>query len=493
MVFNMYTATKTIINKAFLISCLLLLTTKAFSQRFLQYNTGTLYDSFENPSQRSFIPDSSRQFAINYFPNINTSTYISGEGQTALKTRIFADNYNTDLITVGTGRNNYINSNTSAYLVMLKIFTSLEGSREIGFSIKTNFESRGIVTNESLALFGGYTKFTNNSYTNIFNDRFFYQTYQQFAFNMREQVNDKLALGFKLGLLSGLKYYKLTVNQSQIDFDKPNNEALLSLSGLSYSADVFDGGSALKKAGLTFRNPGISISLGAQYKNDSGYNFQFNVKDLGFIHWNNTTSQVAYFAKEKAIISVSPTFTSEEEVKDKVDDFTAGNRVTRGYNFPINGVAEVSVNRNFWFDYDRSIKFSPTVIIQKELFYNGLTGAIVAPVQYDKFGISLVTSYNDLKMMSIGGQFMIKTPNSEFFIGSDAFIQSVQLVQGAAKGSRYVPTPQGRFSGGSFFIGFSLKFGNYIESPMNASYIPNGEKGFIGRLYDKIFRKDRNY
>ena len=488
----MHTITRTIIKKALLISCLFLLTNQAFSQRFLQYNTGTLYDSFENPSQRSFIPDSSRQFAINYLPNFNTSTYLSGEAQTAAKSRLFTDVYNTDLVTVGNGRNNYINSNTSAYLIMFKIFSSQDGNREIGFSLKTSFESRGIVTNESFALFGGYNKFANNSYTNIFNDRFFYQAYHQFAFNMREQVTDKLAVGFKLGLLSGLNYYKFTVDQSQINFDRVNNQAQLSLSGLTYSGGI-DNGTILQSTGLTFKNPGVAISLGASYKNDKGYNFQFNVKDLGVIHWNNNSSEVAYFNKENATIFVSPTQADENEVRDKVSDFTSGNRVTRGFYFPINGLAEVSVNRNFWFDYDRTIKFSPTVIISKEIFYNGLTGAIVAPIQYDKFSLSLMTSYNDLKMATLGGQFMIKTPNSEFFIGSDAIFPSISLVQGAAMGNKYIPTPQGRFSGGSFFMGFSLKFGNYIESPMNASYIPTGEKGFLGRLYDKIFRKDKNY
>ena len=488
----MHTITRTIIKKALFISCLFLLTNQAFSQRFLQYNTGTLYDSFENPSQRSFIPDSSRQFAINYFPNININAYVSGEAQTAIKSRLFTNIYNTALVTVGNGRNNYINSNSGAYLIMFKIFSSQDGNREIGFSLKTNLESRGIFTNESVALFGGYDKFSNNSYSNIFNDRFFYQAYHQFGFNLREQVTDKLAVGFKLGLLSGFNYYKLTVNQSQIDFDRANDQALLSLSGLSYYGGA-DNGSFIQSSGFTFKNPGVSISIGAAYKNDKGYNFQFNVKDLGVIHWNNRQSEVAYFNKENANIFVSPTQADENEVSDKIGDFTSVNRITRGFYFPINGLAEVSVNRSFWFDYDRTIKFSPTVIISKEIFYNGLTGAIVAPIQYDKFSLSLMTSYNDLKMATLGGQFMIKTPNSEFFIGSESLGQTISMAKGAAMGNKYVPTPQGRFSGASFFMGFSLKFGNYIESPMNASYIPTGEKGFLGRLYDKIFRKDKNY
>jgi hypothetical protein len=376
---------------------------------------------------------------------------------------------------------------------MFKMFSNRYGNRELGFSLKTNMESRGIVSNESLALFGGYDKFTNNNYSNIFNDRFFFQAYHQFAFSVREQVTDKFSVGFKLGLLSGLSFYKMSFDRSQIAFDRPNNQATLSLSGIAYNGGITEKATLLQASGLTFKNPGASISLGAAYKNDSGYNFQFNVKDLGVIHWNNSSSEVAYFNNEMATVNVYPTVASETEVSDKIGNFTSGNRVTRGFYSPVNGLAEVSVNRNFWFDYDRTIKFSPTVIISKELFYNGLTSAIVAPIQYDKYSVSLMSSYNDLKMLGIGGQFMIKTPNSEFFIGSDALMQTVGLAKDAAT-SDYVPGKQTRYTGGSFFIGFSLKFGNLIESPMNASYIPNGnEKSFLGRLYEKIFKKDRNY
>ena len=94
---------------------------------------------------------------------------------------------------------------------------------------------------------------------------------------MREQVTNKLAVGFKLGLLSGLNYYKFTVDQSQINFDKVNNQAQLSLSGLTYSGGI-DKGTILQSTGLTFKNPGVAISLGAAYKNDKGYNFQFKCK-----------------------------------------------------------------------------------------------------------------------------------------------------------------------------------------------------------------------
>lgn len=473
---------------------LFLFSLKAFSQQFSQYNTGTLYDSFENPSQRSFIPDSSRQYASNFFlPNFNGNFHFTGDAQTAFKTRIFADQYDASAIPVGMGGYNYFRANTSAYLLMFKVFTKLEGNQELGFFIKTSAESRGIASNESFAIFNGFDKFPNNSYTDVFNNRFFYQTYHQVGLNYREQVTPKLAIGVKFGFLSGIDYKKFSFYQSQIDFDKANNRALLKLSGVSYSAGWDGRNTLLQKSGLDFRNPGVAISVGTSYKTDDAYKFQFNIKDLGFIHWSNTQSNYTNFDQSAVPIPVSSDSAPEKSISDAVGYITSQNPATRGFYSPINGIIEASVNKDYWLNYDQTLKFSPTVILAKEIFYPGVTGALVAPVQYDKYVVTLTSSYNDLKMLGLGGQFMIKTPDTDFYIGSDALYQTINFTKDAIQSGTYIPGKTGRYTGANFFIGFTLKFGNLIEHPMNASFIPMGEKGFFGRLYDRIFKKDKNY
>ena len=53
-----------------------------FSQ-FSQYNTRTLFDSFENPAQKAFYADSSRTYAFNFFiPNLSINTGIKGTSLT---------------------------------------------------------------------------------------------------------------------------------------------------------------------------------------------------------------------------------------------------------------------------------------------------------------------------------------------------------------------------------------------------------------------------
>jgi hypothetical protein len=483
--------------KFLLIGCFFILTVKAFGQRFSQYNTGTLYDSFENPSQRSFIPDSSKQFAFNFLaPNLDLNFYVAGNAQTALKTRLFSSYYNTAALQVGKGKYNYGNANASDYSIMFKIFTSLNGNQEIGFFTKTKLESRGAVTDESIALFNGYSNFPNDSYSNVFNDNYFYQAYNQIGFSYREQVTKRFALGVKLSGLSGIIYKKVGINQSQIDFDRENDQATVSLQGTAYTSGNSDKVTLLQKSGMAFRNPGAAISIGASYINEGGYTFQYNIKDLGFIHWNKS-STVANFSDDTVKIKGLSTPNRESNITKTLTSITDGNSTMKSFNSPIDGLAEISVNKTYWFDYDKTVKFSPTLIASKELFYSGFTGAVVAPVQYQKYIVSLTSSYNDLRLFNLGGQFMIKTPNGEFFIGSETLYQSASLLHTALKGeiadkSQYL-TNQGAFSGASFFIGFSFKFGNLIEHPMNASYIPNGEKGFLGRLYERIFKKDKNY
>src|ERR1700709_2430780 len=96
--------------KVLLIFLLFPFSTKIFAQQFSQYNTGTLYDSFENPSQKAFIPDSSRNVAFNlFFPNLGTDFTLAGNVQAALKTRAFLRTYDDHKLTIGQGKLNYAN------------------------------------------------------------------------------------------------------------------------------------------------------------------------------------------------------------------------------------------------------------------------------------------------------------------------------------------------------------------------------------------------
>jgi hypothetical protein len=479
--------------KNLLVLFILLLSIKGFSQQFSQYNTGTLYDSFENPAQKTFTIDSSKMFASNFLlPNFNMNFYLSGNGQDAFKSRVFNSYYNTAALQIGSGKNNYLNINANFYSIMFKMFSSFSGNEELGFSVNTKVEARGIVSDETIALLNGPTNFPNNNYANVFNDNFHLQAYHQIGFTYREQVDKRLAIGIKFSALSGISYDETDVYQSNISFNKAADAGTISMRGVSYSSG--SAGKSFAQSFLpTFLNPGASISLGTTYRTRDGFTLQGNIKDLGFIHWNNSSAVYNFnnFGSPVTIKGLSTPF-REDSIYNKVHYITRTNPTTTGFTTPTNGLVEISASRSYWLDYDNQFKFSPTLIASKELFYTGFTAALVTPVQYQNYSVTLTSSYSDLKLFDFGGQFMIKSPNGEFFIGSERLFQTGSLIASAfspktAQNQTY-STPAG-FTGADFFIGFSVKFGPIIEPPMNSNHVPNGEKGLIGRMFDRIFPK----
>ncbi|MDB5032254.1 DUF5723 family protein [Mucilaginibacter sp.] len=482
--------------KGLLIWCFFLLTVKVFGQQYSQYNTGSLYESFENPSVRTFIPDTSKNFSFNFLiPNFNANFYLTGNAQEALKTRAFSSYYNTAGLQIGKGQNNHLYLNANVYSVMFKMFSSANGNQEVGFFVNTKTEASGVASDESVALFNGYSNFPNNTYNNIFNGNIYYQVYHQIGVTYREQVSKRLAIGIKFSALSGLSYKKYSIDKSSITFDKANDAATLSLQGTGYSNGTA-GQSGIRSIIPTFLNPGAAITLGASYVDESGYTWQGNIKDVGFIHWNSTSS-ISSFNTSKQITGLSSS-DRENNVITQADSVTSSGQVKKSFTSKTNGLLELSINKTYWLDGEQQIKFSPTLIASKEMFYPGFTAALVTPVQLGNYIISLTSSYNDLKLFNFGGQFMIKKYDSEFFIGSERLFQTISLIKNAAQSTASTTQPQfvtsqGAYSGMDFYIGVSFKFGSIIESRMNESSTPNGDKGFIGKIWEKLFHKDKNY
>ncbi|NNU33049.1 hypothetical protein HK413_00485 [Mucilaginibacter sp. S1162] len=352
--------------KTLLICCFFLISLKIFGQQFAQYNTGSLYDSFENPAQRAFIPDTTKQFAFNFFiPNFNTNFYLTGNGQAALKTGAFESYYNTANLEIGKGAYNRINMNANSYFVMFKLFVSENGDEEAGFSFSTKAEARGVATDESIALFNGFRRLNNSNYANIFNDKIFYQAYHQISFTYREQLTKQFAFGLKFSALSGLTYRKINIYQSSISLDQTNDAATIALQGTSYVSST-DGQTSKQKILPSFRNPGAAISIGTSYRDESGYKWQLNLKDLGFIHWSSK-SLISNFGSSTTLNDFS---SSEREgiITHSLDSLTTGSQVKKGFTSPTNGLLELSINKSYLLGGNENIKFSPTLIGSKEVF-----------------------------------------------------------------------------------------------------------------------------
>lgn len=473
--------------KKFLILLFLLaLHFRLFAQQFAQYNTGTLYDSFENPSQKAFIADSSRKIAFNlFFPNFNTDLTLSGAGERSLQSRAFLGRY-TDALPVSGKNYNYINTRANAYLFMLKLHTSLDGNQEVGLFAETKAEGRGAFSDASIGVLADNSTFPSNSYTDVFNNRFNYQVYHQIGATYRTDVDDRLSFGVKLSGLLGVVYNKVNINRSVVNFDRPNDQAFLSLEGDYYAS--FEPGKFTKHDLLpSFRNPGASISFGTSYIADDKTHVQFNIKDLGFIHWNKQ-SLVGHFNNTGVIQGLS-----ERGVEDSITRTVAAvvqsQGVERSFTSPTDARMEISASRAYWVN-GSDLKYTPTVILSKQLFYTGFTGVLVNHFQYNNLVATLTGTYDDMKYLSLGVQLMVKTPNTEFFIGSERIGQTASLASLALNDDPNRTINAGRYTGGNFYMGFSFKFGKIMEHQANASYVPMGDnRSFIKRFMQRITGK----
>jgi hypothetical protein len=458
------------------------------AQQFSQYSTGTLYDAFENPSQKTFVADTSRRIAFNIFvPNFNTDLTLTGNVQAELKNRLFWGRYGTEPLGIGNKKLNYLNQNLNAYFFMLRVHTSLDGNREFGISAQTRTEARGVFTDESVQLLADNTEFTNNSYSELFNNRYNYQVYHQISASYRADVDDQLAFGVKLSALMGVVYSKVNINHSIINFDRANDLAFLSFEG-NYHASFAPGKFTSHDVLPTFKNPGASISFGTSYLTDNKTHIQFNIKDLGFIHWNKM-SYVGEFNNTGVIQGLS-----EHGVEDSIANTAAAliqsNSVQRGFTTPTDSRMEFSASKAYWIK-NGAIKYTPTVILSKQLFYTGFTAALVNHFQYHNLVGTLTGMYDDQKTFSVGTQFMVKSPNAEFFIGSDRILQTVSLIRAGTASEPDQAYKSGQFTGANFYMGFSIKFGPVLEHPANASYIPMGDsRSFIKRFWQRITGKE---
>ena len=310
------------------VSLILMMLGRSFAQQYMLYNTRTLYDAFENPSQKAFHADSSYQFAFNFFfPTISANGSVDNST-----------------------KNSVTSSNVNAYLLMFRVFTDVQHEKEIGFSWQVRNNSRLEIpgsNDRSIALDNIYSDVLDKSYS---------LSYHQISLVYRRNsiYNQKLGLGIKLSYLSSI----------------------------NDSSSIWPG----------IRNPGASITLSANLKTRRGWYLIGNLKDVGLIHGSNIIGQ-------------------------------------KNTTNPTTGKLEALVSRDM-NDYRLGL------ILSKNIFYPGWDLALIH--RYNIIGnvfLSASTSYNPDTSFQLGGQFMIKSPNCEFYMGSNQIPDTYNIIKGS-KGDR---------------------------------------------------------
>lgn len=458
----------------FLISFLLIAGTQLKAQQYGLFNTKTLFDAFENPGQKAFVLDSSRQYASNFLlPNFNLSAVNKGDAGYPLKmfakNRILNSENNLNAINVPIGQNklNKASASSNIYLLTFRIFKNYKYQKELGFAWQVRTDAYANYTNETIVALDDINRFTSPQ-KNLLNGNGYAQSYHQFSITYRENFNKALAFGAKISLLSGIAYANGEISKSELIgpiTDKANIKVVTDYkSNVLFKDDV--------NAMPNFKNPGMSISFGTTYTTSAGFFIMANIKDLGFIKWSNESHDI--HVDDYLSLRRGPLIPNYEIAKQLRYLITQNDQL-KGFYTATNAKADFLISKTFGF-------YTPNFIVSKNLIYKGGDVVLVNNFKYNEFSAALSPTYNMLGFGMLGAQGMYQTPNFEFFAGTDNLLMSAKLpFTGQGIGSQ--------LTGASFYMGLGIKFGYTVEHPQNSSYMPGlsgrpyNEKSFFSRIF----------
>jgi hypothetical protein len=206
-----------------------------------------------------------------------------------------------------------------------------------------------------------------------------------------DEINDRFNVSVRGRLRSSFKF-----NNFQRDMIKPN-----------------------------FKNIGLSVTAGASYRLKDGWSILGNVKDLGFIRWNKESYEYDYDTGQIVIENASNS-SADERLADSIDTRISRTSVNKSYASMINGRAELMLSKAFG-------NYKPNLILSKNIYYDGGDLVLVNNFHIKNHVLSATAAYNTTGILQLGGQYMIKTPNVEFYMGSDQPFKSYEMIRNFSK------------------------------------------------------------
>jgi hypothetical protein len=427
--------------KTYVVICLLLISYQLKAQQFGLFNTNTLYDAFENPAQRAFIYDDSRQFASNFFlPMAGANGGNRGDASYALQKKLNDGAIDTRDIPIGTIRRNKLYGSSNVYLLTFRTSPFYQNSKELGFSWQVRSDVYADYTNETLVALRNYGRFST-SQNDLFNGNGYGQSYHQFSANYRVDYGDGIAWGLKFGILSGITYNKAEVTQSSLTVAPDRLD--VRLSGKYKASFLLTEELGRKTLLPDFNNPGLSVSFGGTYTSVSEVFIMANIKDLGFIRWNKNSSNVV-FANDLITLNARNTGVTKD-FQRKVVDLLKLKDQRKAFYSATNAKVDFLISKTYNF-------YTPDLIISKNLFYDGADVVLVNNFKVQEFTVSVSPAFNMNQFLLIGLQGLYQSANFEFYAGTDNLLKSAVIFNEASYSPRGV-------IGASAYLGVGIKFG----------------------------------
>jgi Family of unknown function (DUF5723) len=227
-----------------------------------------------------------------------SSTYITNDFGSVSFNRAFSRTANDSLhfdpaqMASYLNENNRIDINANAQLIYLalrtdKNFFSLSLNERVDFGIRYPKSLVKLIGSGNGENIGELVAFNNLGVRG--------QVFHELAMGYGREINDKLSIGIRAKLLSGI--VSLDVNNI--------NAALLTTTDSLYlytpefninttGLDLITGDGDIFKAATAFNNIGFAVDLGANYWLTDKLNISLSINDLGGISWKNDTRQFQF-------------------------------------------------------------------------------------------------------------------------------------------------------------------------------------------------------
>jgi len=462
--------------KKLLLALILSLTfTISFAQQYALFGTKTMFDAFENPSQKSFTLDSSRRFSSNFFlPYFGVNGANRGDAEPVIR-RILVDGVNdTRTLPIGEGALNHFYENSNVYVLTLRLFQSYKYQKEMGFAWQIRSDAQIDYTNETIAIFDSFTRFPQQTQlNNIFNTKGYQQTYHQFSFTYRENYNKRLAFGVKASLLSGVAYNDLNISDSYLHVNPETNSLNIRLAG-NYSSN-FNNENKINRNTIipTFRNPGLSIGFSTNYTTKKGLFLMANIKDLGFIWWRHNTNSTSVNA-DKRIEDIA---FNQDYVNNQITDIFELSETPDKFLAATNAKADIYISKSYGL-------YTPALAVSKNLFYRGGDIAFINTFKYNNFSGSVTPLYNLNNIFMVGLQGKYQTPNFEIFMGTDNLVSTAKTARNVIKNDYTIGSGP---NAASFYMGVGIKFGNVVNHPQFSDVMPGINDNEGGSFFKNLF------
>ncbi len=119
--------------------------------------------------------------------------------------------------------------------------------------------------------------------------------YREYGFGFSREINDKLTIGVKLKYLYGMENVSTNLSNITLNTD-PNYFALTAKSNVSVNTSGIDSNEFKNINVINYlfkkQNNGAGIDLGGVYKLNKKFTFSASITDLGFIHWQSSTTNL---------------------------------------------------------------------------------------------------------------------------------------------------------------------------------------------------------